>query len=149
MTIKIKQKATNLIFLILVVISCSDCLAKAECLKIIQTENSLHYYFNKPDNKPHEGIIYTRIFSLYRYPNTLITRDKKEISYKSTYETVMIDCGKQLITAPDTEYYADTLAKKGTEIYFDSIPPDHLEWLTVDKNPVFNALYKKMRDSCL
>jgi len=60
----------------------------------------------------------------------------------------MIDCNKQLMVAPDTEYYVDTEAKKGTEIYFNSMLPDKLDWRPIENEPAFYALYKKINNAC-
>lgn len=148
MPINTLQKTTIRWAVIILAVTSSACSVKSEWIKLIQTETSVHYYLEKSDNKPHDGILYNRMFSLYRYPTTLITRDKKEINYKSKYETVMIDCNRHLMVASDTEYYADTEAKKGTEIYFYSMLPDKLEWRPIESDLSFDALYKRVNNAC-
>ncbi len=65
MPINTLQKTTiRLAVTILAVTSC-DCSVKSEWIKLIQTETSLHYYLDKSDNKPHDGILYKKnVFSL-------------------------------------------------------------------------------------
>lgn len=133
----------------LLAITATACSAKSEWIKVIQTETSVHYYLDKSDNVPHDDILYTSMISIYRYPTPLITKDKKEISYKSKNETIMIDCKKKLIAAPDREYYPDTQAKRGTEIYFYVTPPDQLEWISIENDPIFEALYKIVDNACM
>ncbi len=148
MTINTIQNITIKVALILLAITCTACSTKPAWVKLIQTETSVHYFMDKPDNKPREGILYTGVFSLYRYPVTLMTKNKTEIRYRSKEETIMIDCKKKLLAAPDSEYYEDTQAKRGTEIYFYVTPPDQLEWLPIKNNPVFEALYTKVSNIC-
>jgi len=143
----IKKTIIKLVISVLVVIS-SVCSAKSEWIKIIQTETSVHYYLDESDNEPHDHILYTSMISIYKHPTSLITKDKKELSYKSKNETIMIDCKKKLISAPDREYYPDIQAKRGTEIYFYVTPPDQLEWFSIEDNPVYYALYKKVNNIC-
>ena len=149
MTTNTIKKIVTKLAITLLAITATACSAKSEWVKVIQTETSVHYYLDKSDNEPHDDILYTSMISIYRYPTPLITKDKKEISYKSKNETIMIDCKKKLIVAPDKEYYADTQAQKGTEIYFYVTPPDQLEWLLIESDPVFDALYKKVNNACM
>ena len=59
----------------------------------------------------------------------------------------MFDCLKKVFSAPDTIYYAENNVR-GHIVYSTAIAPPEVQWLPIEKDPIYQRLFKKLAGIC-
>ena len=142
-------KTNALLFLkIICFLALTGCKATESKIELFSiTEQVAIYYKAQEDTELMGNIFFTSVYTTYRTPQTLFIKSTKPLTYQSKYETVMFDCLKKVFSAPDTIYYA-TNNVSGHEVYSTAIAPPEVQWLPIEKDPIYQRLFKKLAGIC-